>query len=529
VNWGRAERILAVLVAAAAGVTGLWVQSALDVETYRHVRAFGTGGRLYLFARVGSREESVCVREDDGTWQQLGRLAAKYSTVAHADGKFYLFLNDVVIEIEMPRSSLREPAKRRWPYNWRAQSAEVVGGVLTAFGVGGGKLYVARASRAPSALPAATTGPAGATSAPAGSASKQPAPFAAGPWREELVPVRGEGSCTEVRALLADDNALWLFWSVEKESGRSSSLWAGRLTKKGMTAVREIATWRGPVRFAPAMLDGKPTIIYARLPGRLAGDCALLYQQYDKGEWQPFKSAGNVRNPVLERTVELDAATLKGEVHLFLGTELRVLRSVYHGGRWTAPETVLAAPQADLVIRHSTVVLCSAALGLVLLAASLFRARLLPHRAEIAGIKYRLASWPRRGAAYTCDLMISIAAVWLMYRLAGQAPAPHRTMLAIFCFEMFYFAVSEARSGKTIGKRLCGLIVVSRNGGYPNWSEALLRNISRALLDSLVVVFLFLPPLGWLAGSLILLNTRGSRRAGDLAAGTYVVRERGNK
>ena len=226
------------------------------------------------------------------------------------------------------------------------------------------------------------------------------------------------------------------------------------------------------------------------------------------------------------RTRELDAATLKGKVHLFLGTRFRVLRTVYDGGRWTPPETVLADPQADWIIRHSMAVLCSLAFGLVLLVASLFRARLLPHRVEIAGIKYRLASWPQRVAAYACDLMISVAAVWLMHWLAGQTPSAHRTMVAVFCFELFYFAVSEARSGKTIGKRLCGLIVVSRNGGYPSWSEALLRNVPRALL---VVVFLFFPPLGWLVGSAILLNTRGSQRAGDLAAGTYVVRERGKR
>jgi len=528
VNWAKPERILAVLVAAAAAAAGLWGRSALDIETYQNPRALVAGDRLHLFARAGKREESVCLREGDGRWQRLGELIAKYSTVAHADGKFYLFLKDIVIELEMSGDTRRKSARLRWPYNWRAQSAEVIGGVLTAFGVGSGKLYMARKSPALPGPPATTTGPVPATSPPAGAASGRQLPFSAGRWPEEPVAVKGEGSCKQVRTLLVGD-ALWLFWSAEGEGGHTHTLWAGRLAGKGVAAAREIATWRGSIRFAPALLDGKPTIIYARLPGRLAGDCSLLYQQYDKGEWQPFKSAGNVRNPLLERTRELDAATLKGKVHLFLGTRFRVLRTVYHGGLWTPPETVLADPQADWIIRHSMAILYSLAFGLGLLVASLFRARLLPHRVEIAGIKYRLASWPERMAAYACDLMISVAAVWVMHWLAGQPPGAHRTMVAVFCFELFYFAVSEARSGKTIGKRLCGLIVVSRNGGYPSWSEALLRNVLRALLDSLVVVLLFFPLLGWLAGSVILLNTRGSQRAGDLAAGTYVVRERGKR
>jgi hypothetical protein len=78
-----------------------------------------------------------------------------------------------------------------------------------------------------------------------------------------------------------------------------------------------------------------------------------------------------------------------------------------------------------------------------------------------------------------------------------------------------YFAISEAlTAGRTLGKRALGLRVIRLDGGAPGLREALVRNILRIVDMSLGI------------GMVVMFFDRRSRRLGDLAAGTVVVRER---
>lgn len=80
----------------------------------------------------------------------------------------------------------------------------------------------------------------------------------------------------------------------------------------------------------------------------------------------------------------------------------------------------------------------------------------------------------------------------------------------------FYLAFELLWSGQTPGKRLFGLRVI-REGGRPlDFSASAIRNLVRA------VDFL---PFGYGVGLLTMVADRWSRRPGDLAAGTLVVRE----
>ena len=91
-------------------------------------------------------------------------------------------------------------------------------------------------------------------------------------------------------------------------------------------------------------------------------------------------------------------------------------------------------------------------------------------------------------------------------------------MLLTFALFWFYFAGFEiAWDGQTPGKRLMGLRV-QKVGGYPiAWTDAVIRNLLRNLID----LAAFVMPVGLL----VMIFHRRHQRIGDLAAGTVVVRE----
>jgi hypothetical protein len=71
--------------------------------------------------------------------------------------------------------------------------------------------------------------------------------------------------------------------------------------------------------------------------------------------------------------------------------------------------------------------------------------------------------------------------------------------------------------GRTPGKRLTHLRVVSDGGSVLGWRQSLLRNLLR-MVDSL--------PAGYLIGVMAMLISPRVQRLGDLVAGTLVIRER---
>ncbi len=86
-----------------------------------------------------------------------------------------------------------------------------------------------------------------------------------------------------------------------------------------------------------------------------------------------------------------------------------------------------------------------------------------------------------------------------------------------FCVIALYYTLLEAFwRGQTLGKRWLGIRVI-REGGYPiSFSTSVVRNVVR-LIDFL--------PVYYMIGLTVMLIDRKSRRLGDLAAGTLVVKE----
>ena len=142
---------------------------------------------------------------------------------------------------------------------------------------------------------------------------------------------------------------------------------------------------------------------------------------------------------------------------------------------------------------------------------------------------YRVAGPARRALAYVLDLVVCYGIVFLiglvvLLAFVGDRSADNLSssgkagsgvvLLALFAAQWIYFVVLEARTGRSVGKRVLGLRVVTTSGRPIGWRAAALRNLLRAA-DAL--------PTGYLVGLVSMAITSRFQRLGDLVAGTMVV------
>jgi uncharacterized RDD family membrane protein YckC len=160
---------------------------------------------------------------------------------------------------------------------------------------------------------------------------------------------------------------------------------------------------------------------------------------------------------------------------------------------------------------------------------------------ENVAVSYDLAGIGSRFLAAATDSIIQIVLIVLVslaIAVAGGMGMSSRTLrdltgggsdrfgvwlVALFLFAIFlllwgYYAAFEmAWNGQTPGKRLTRLRVLRENGYPIGPIDALIRNLVR-LVDFL--------PMAYGLGVVVMLVDKRSRRLGDLAAGTIVVKER---
>jgi uncharacterized RDD family membrane protein YckC len=155
---------------------------------------------------------------------------------------------------------------------------------------------------------------------------------------------------------------------------------------------------------------------------------------------------------------------------------------------------------------------------------------------ERVSLEYDIAGIGSRGAAAIVDTAIqAVVLVVVLFGLGGGAAAanavlpagqggPARAVLILGLFVLAVFVVANGYyilfeiiwSGQTPGKRLVGVRVIRENGYPIRPVDAAIRNVVR-LAD-------WLPAMYGLGVLVMLLNQR-SKRLGDFAGGTIVVRE----
>jgi len=152
---------------------------------------------------------------------------------------------------------------------------------------------------------------------------------------------------------------------------------------------------------------------------------------------------------------------------------------------------------------------------------------------ERVGLRYDVAGLGSRAAAALLDTAIQ-AVLWIALlvsfsvsvdRLPSFDDAPPAIAVALiivvilggfFLLWGYYMVFEIAWSGQTPGKRVLGIRVIRENGYPIRAVDSVVRNLVR-VIDA--------PPFGFVIGALVMLLNARSKRLGDFAAGTLVVRE----
>jgi len=123
-----------------------------------------------------------------------------------------------------------------------------------------------------------------------------------------------------------------------------------------------------------------------------------------------------------------------------------------------------------------------------------------------------------RALAWLIDLAVRFGVLTLMGLLLGMLGGFGQGLYLVAMFLVFwaYPIVLEGWLGQTLGKKVLGLRVVSRDGAPAGWMAAITRNLLRTV-DML--------PFGYAIGLVACLFDVHARRLGDMVAGTLVIHQ----
>ena len=144
---------------------------------------------------------------------------------------------------------------------------------------------------------------------------------------------------------------------------------------------------------------------------------------------------------------------------------------------------------------------------------------------EAVPIDLRVARIGSRSIAFAIDLVVELLAVGFLLGITnaiGLEPAAAAALDVVFIVGVFigYPAVLEtAWTGKTLGKATMGLRATRDDGGPLRFRHALVRALTRYLVDGL-------PPVLGLPGVISMLTSSRGKRIGDVLAGTLVLQAR---
>jgi len=143
---------------------------------------------------------------------------------------------------------------------------------------------------------------------------------------------------------------------------------------------------------------------------------------------------------------------------------------------------------------------------------------------EAVVLDFQAAGVSSRVLARSIDLLVQLATIWVLSIAVGIGASVSSTGAAVasivigFLVLLGYPALSEwLWQGRTVGKLALGLRVVTLGGGPIGFTAAATRSLMQVI------------EIYGTAGGLAVLTALGNRRSqrlGDLAAGTFVIRER---
>lgn len=144
---------------------------------------------------------------------------------------------------------------------------------------------------------------------------------------------------------------------------------------------------------------------------------------------------------------------------------------------------------------------------------------------EAVALELRAASFAARALGLVIDVIAHTVLFFVLVMAIGSAtegmdPAAARALtitVAVFCFVAVPVAVETLSRGRSLGKLAVGLRIVRDDGGAIRFRHAVIRG----LLGFLEIY----ATLGGLAVLVALFNDK-SKRLGDIAAGTYALRQR---
>ncbi len=121
----------------------------------------------------------------------------------------------------------------------------------------------------------------------------------------------------------------------------------------------------------------------------------------------------------------------------------------------------------------------------------------------------------QRWAATWLDYLFFGGSLAVLFGLTGSSfPAAFGIWLLLF---LLYYPILEGLWGFTIGKLICGLIVVNEYGERPGVLKAIIRTLIRLIEVNPIWV-------GGIPAGIVVASSSAHQRLGDMAARTYVLR-----
>lgn len=147
-----------------------------------------------------------------------------------------------------------------------------------------------------------------------------------------------------------------------------------------------------------------------------------------------------------------------------------------------------------------------------------------------------------RMSTFICLVLVIMLSSSLLGGLSGSAILPAlavATLLVLYFLQSWFYGIffETYFNGRTPGKWVCGLRVISDDGHPITGMQALIRNLLRAidLMPAATLVALdpespfgVIPLMTGMVGLVTMMATRRLQRLGDLAAGTMVVMDERN-